>query len=312
MNTQLKLLEFSNAADFLGTSQSFLMAAEAENNMLLSSALTLARTTSGRTPNLSYYVAAGSDGTPLAAALNVDHRRLLLSTARSEAAYFLGTELAKRQTVIRAALGPTEAIEGLSSGYQIATPSAVPAMPLARHQEILQRLLPRETPPPANVETAPGIWRAAKTKDLRTLIHWSRQFVVETAHDESKAESDSVIHRYLEAKRLFVWEDRGLSAMAGYGGVTANGVRINMVYTDPGARTQGYARSLVQALSRKLLSTHRHQFCSLLVAKDNHAANRVYDRIGYQRGSSFMELRRPTDQASTPPENDPRARASSR
>jgi ribosomal protein S18 acetylase RimI-like enzyme len=284
----MTLTELSNAADFLAATVSMLMESEAENNLLLSSALTLARSSSGRLPKLSFFVVKNASGRAICSALNVCDRRLLVSTASLEGAHFLGEELARRGVPVRAVLGPSDVTVAFREGAQKTGGAS-----LTPHQHLLQRRLHAKNSAilRAAPAAAPGLWRTAKEKDLKLLLKWSKQFVDESGHDEPIQETEEVVRRYLENKQLFIWEDEKPVAMAGYGGFTPNGARINMVYTEPKARSKGYAKSLVSAIGRKLLSSGRYQFCFLFVTEENQPANRVYEQLGYEKIGSFSELR---------------------
>jgi predicted GNAT family acetyltransferase len=276
----MHLVEVSNAAAFLNRSRQLLMAAEAENNLLLSSALTLARASAaGGTHRLSFFLVEKNE-IVLCAALNAGEKRLLLSTAGREPATFMASELAKRKTPIKGVLGPSLEADAFCS--QLHDRSLKP-----HHY---QRVLRLESLRPQT--SAPGLCRAAKEKDLRLLLKWSEKFVDECDVDESREETKDVVRRYLEARQLFVWEDQQTVAMAGYGGITPNGVRVNMVYTDPSARARGYAGSLVQVLSHKLLSQSGRKFCYLFVDRANAPANKVYERLGFEQVGNFTDFRR--------------------
>lgn len=296
----MQLIELSDAHSFLQLATPLLMRNEAENNLLLSSSLTLARNSSGRLPKLSYFVAV-RDRAPVVAALNVSDRRFLLSSSDSESAGFMGTELRKRERAIRAVLGPEMVARSFCDAYGAARFGS-----FANEESLLQfrlfrgRLVLPKAP-------APGLWRTAKEKDLRQLLAWARQFVIESRHDEPIEETEEVVRAYLENKQLFVWEDSGLVAMAGYGGLTANGARVNMVFTEPRSRGCGYAASLVSALSRKLLGQGDRKFCFLFVSADNTGAIRVYRKLGYEQFGKFSEFRTTQDRASERRENDPTA-----
>ncbi len=278
----MHLIELSDAASFLTRSQKLLMESEAQNNLILSSSLSLARASMARSPRLSFFVVEVS-GKAVCAGLNSSERRLLISTASAEAAGFMGGEIAARGLPLKGVLGPGDAVAHFSDSY-----SAGGGRQLT--PKIPQNVLRLEGNSAQKFNQGPGLARIAKEKDLRLLLKWTRQFVEECEIDESASESEEVLRRYLEGRQLYIWEDSKPVAMAGFGGVTPNGVRVNMVYTDPGARSRGYAGSLVNVLSRKLLADG-HRSCFLYVEKANAAANRVYEKIGYKTIGDFIEYR---------------------
>lgn len=278
----MRVIELGDAGSFLKHSHSLLLKSEADNQLLLSSALTLARTTAGRSPRLSFFVVANNN-TSEAAALNVTDRRLLLSASSESAARFLGQSLATQYPSLTCIMGPTSAAQAFSEGF-----TEKSSIPFAIHQKQLILRLTNLRP----YQPATGMWRAAKDKDTKLLIDWSCRFVDECRLDESQEETEEVVRRYIEGRQLFIWEDPYPVAMTGFGGITPSGVRVNMVYTDPKARSRGYGTSLVAAVSRKLLTSGEHKHCFLLVDATNTTAIHVYERLGYQQVSESLEMRR--------------------
>src|SRR5690606_27666749 len=127
----------------------------------------------------------------------------------------------------------------------------------------------------ASITPASGMWRVAKGKDLKLLKEWSFHFVAARKLDAPAEETEEVVRRYVESRQLFSWADPLPVAMAGFGGLTPSGVRVNMVYTRPTARARGYAASLVAAISRKLLASGAHKHCFIIVDAENAPALKV-------------------------------------
>lgn len=287
----MHLIELSDAASFLTRSSELLLKSEAQNNLLLSSSLTLARSSVTRSLKLSFFTVEQNRKT-VCAALNSSERRLLLSTAEEDVANFMGREMAERNITFRGVLGPTETAAAFCEGY-----SSRALLSGEREGKILtakvpQNVLKLETSKVAtnSAVQSTGLTRIAKEKDLKVLMKWTRQFVSECGIDETERESEEILRRYLEGRQLFIWEDSKPVAMAGYSGVTPNGVRLNMVYTDPAHRSRGYAGSLVNVLSKRLLADG-HRSCFLYVESANVPANRVYQKLGYKPAGQFIEYK---------------------
>lgn len=296
-NRNMRLIEFSDATTFLERTRGFLLESEGENNLLLSSALTLARSSAQRSSRLSFFIVEDQSQVSCAA-LNASDRRLLLSAASPDAARFMGSELARRETRVRGLLGPESSTESLCNGFSEGLgPSSVRARFELRLSQNVMRL---DSPRP--FDTSPGLFRTAKGKDLKGILKWSFNFVKECGLDERPEETEEMVHRYLENRQLFLWEYGGVAvAMAGYGGVTPGGARVNMVYTDPAHRARGYAGTLVHLLSRKLMS-EGHKSCFLFCDARDPIANHVYRKLGYKIIGSFAEHReaqRPLEQAAS-------------
>jgi predicted GNAT family acetyltransferase len=271
-----QILEISDAATFLEKARGFLLEGEGQNNLLLSSAMVLARVT-GRSPRLSFFIVL--DGKQvMGAALNSTDRRLLLAQSDDATAAFLGEEICKRQLEIAAVMGPGETAavfsRQLKTKYQL-------------HQK--QKILKLESL--IDRPTVTGYLRVATQKDLPRLLQWSKLFVQECRVRERPEDTEEFVHRYVENRQFFLWENGRAVAMAGYGGITPNGVRLNMVYTEIASRKRGYAGSLVYVLSRRLLSSG-HRFCFLFSDAENAATNRLYETIGYRSICEFSEFHR--------------------
>src|SRR5262249_59329939 len=89
-----------------------------------------------------------------------------------------------------------------------------------------------------------GSRRPAEDAALPCVVEWIAAFVAESAHDEPSDPRD-IAFRYYEQGGLFLWDDGGPVALAGFTGRTANGVRVGPVYTPPEQRRRGYATAAV-------------------------------------------------------------------
>ncbi len=277
----MQLLELGDANSFFSRTRSLLTNAEADNQLLLSSSHALAKASAGRSPRLSFFVVEHNK-TVEAAALNVSRRRFLLSSSTPKAAHFMGKEFATRGVQLTCLMGPTRPLQAFAEGL-----AEGGARPFTISNSYLTLKLSQLAP----ITPASGMWRVAKEKDINLLKEWSLRFVAECELDEPPDETEEVVRRYVENRQLFVWEDPAPVAMAGFGGVTPNGVRVNMVYTRPEARSRGYAASLVAAISRKLLSSGAHKSCFIIVNAENTPALKIYERLGYRRVSDSLEMR---------------------
>jgi predicted GNAT family acetyltransferase len=74
--------------------------------------------------------------------------------------------------------------------------------------------------------------------------------------------------------------------MVAWGGRTAEGVRIQYVYTPPAERRKGYASASVAALSQQLFDEGSPR-CFLFTNAANPTSNKIYRAIGYERVCDF-------------------------
>ena len=298
----MRALEFSDAPTFLDRSREFLFSREVEHNLLLSSALTLARSNAPRAQAVVFIAAIDSKNVTRGAALRSPNRRWIVSAPDSETAEFFGSEIARREPQARSLFVPTETNLNLLAKF-------IEESRLELEPSITQNLMRLDRT--KKVEPAEGLMRFAQTKDLRKLVKWSHLFAKECGLDESPSEAEEVIRKYLQNKQLYVWE-KGAEplAMAAFGGITPKSVRLSMVYTDPMARARGYASTLVHRLTHKLLQ-EGHGSCVLFSDASNRSANKIYENIGYKTVAQFTELRA-LARAYKSPGNDLMAASSSR
>jgi ribosomal protein S18 acetylase RimI-like enzyme len=130
-----------------------------------------------------------------------------------------------------------------------------------------------------------GSMRVVEEGDMSLLLNWNDAFFrdcnLRAADTENKRQEMAL--GAITYKNRFLWVDeQGIPvSMAGYGGKTAQGIRVSWVYTPKEKRGRGYASLLVAELSRKLLSDG-NQFCFLYTDLSNPTSNGIYQKIGYK------------------------------
>ena len=150
----------------------------------------------------------------------------------------------------------------------------------------------RVVTPPEGVE---GSMRLARAADRGLLLAWVEAFTTEVMHGHPMSDPGrnerSVDARLAGGDAGFaLWDVGGRTvSLAGFGGPTANGIRIGPVYTPPELRGHGYASALTAAVSRLQLDRGR-RFCFLYTDLANPTSNAIYMRIGYERVCDSREL----------------------
>ena len=279
----MALVELSDPTVFLHRANKFLFANEEINNLIISSSLSLAKATTARSPKVSFFIVEESAGSPpLAAAMRLADGRLVISTATPDAAASVGREVAGRGLEIKGVSGPRKEAQALCDAYADATSKTWTT-------KFAMKMMSLREPPSS--ATAPGLARQAKDKDKKLVLDWTLAFVKECRLDETERETEEMVLRYLEGRQLFIWEDAKPVAMAGFSGHTPSGIRVNMVYTDRSARGKGYAASVVQFVSRRLLQNEGKKFCFLFADAANPTSCGVYERLGYATLGEWLELR---------------------
>jgi predicted GNAT family acetyltransferase len=268
----MELRRFTRVDDFLASAGDFLVAREAEHNLILGlcSGLRVAPGAYGGPP----YLATVTDGgRVVAAALRTPPHRLILSEVDDPAAIARIVEdtLDPR---LPGVLGPSEPARAFVETWGAS--GGRPAR-LAISERIYRLARVR---PPAPV---PGRARVATAADRELVVAWTEGFMLDAFGEADPAEVAATADRWLAGNEriLQLWEDGEPVSLAGVGGATPNGIRIGPVYTPPAARRQGYASALVAAVSQAQLDAGR-RFCFLFTDLANPTSNRIYQAIGYE------------------------------
>ncbi len=141
----------------------------------------------------------------------------------------------------------------------------------------------------------PGRMRLADASDRPLLLEWVDAFAKEILHEEPitapERHERTIDARLADGDAGFgLWEVDGRTvSLAGYGGPTANGIRIGPVYTPPELRGNGYGSAVTAAVSRLQLERGR-RFCFLYTDLANPTSNAIYMRIGYERVCDSRDL----------------------
>lgn len=132
--------------------------------------------------------------------------------------------------------------------------------------------------PPRGV---PGRLRSPDAPDRDVLITWVATFWSEVG--EQVLDAPAAVDRWLARHgALWVWDVEGEPvSMLGIAPVSAGVARINLVYTPPGRRGNGYASAAVAAASRWVLDNGAEQ-CMLYTDLANPTSNKIYQAIGYR------------------------------
>ena len=273
---------------FLERAGAFLLGDEACHNVLLGAPAALAAR--GGTPAPPPYLAVALDaGLVVAAALMTPPFRLILSrTDRPQALAAIARSLQATRMRPPGVHGPVPVGEQFARAWRELTGQRY-------EQGLAQRIYRLERVRP--VDGVPGRFRQAQEADRPMLIRWVRAFLEEAfGEDRPPADPEQMVERRLKgpAEGLYLWDDGGPRALAGFAGPTSNGIRVGPVYTPPEHRNRGYASACVAALSQLLLDRGR-RFCVLYADTANPTSNRIYERIGYEPVCDVVDYRfRPT------------------
>jgi uncharacterized protein len=269
----MELRRFGSVEVFLGVAEEFLVAREAEHNLILGVCNTLA-TAPGVYKEAPYLAAVVDGGRVVAAAIQTPPWDLVLSETDDLAAIdaVLQDRLGDH---LPGVLGPSALAARFAEGWARATGTAVSVAMRERAFRLARVIAPR----PTN-----GSMRAAGPGDRDLVLRWIIDFTDEALGGEMPADVNDLVDRWVErqGRTMQLWIDAGQPvSMTGVGSRTPNGVRIGPVYTPPDRRGRGYASNLVAAASQTELDAGR-QFVFLFTDLSNPTSNHIYETIGYE------------------------------
>ena len=268
----MRLDRFDRVAEFLSATGEFLVAREAEHNLVLGVA-----DSARRSPDLfegPLYLAAIRHGTDVvAAALRTPPYNLLLSEVDDARSVPLLLDDLDGE-VLPGVTGPPGAVRDFADRW-VGRRGGSWRVRMDERVYVLRGVLaPRPTE---------GEMRQASSPDAALLETWLEAF----GREALSAETVGQVRRTLEewrrgGRRFWLWERAGEPvSLVGAGSRTPNGIRIGPVYTPPPQRGRGYASALTAGVSALLLGEGR-RFCFLYTDLANSTANRIYQAIGYE------------------------------
>lgn len=261
--------QLADASAFLSATLDLLLEDEARHNLLLGIAGTLRDHPDVYREHRLWVV---EDGPRIAAAalqtppFNLVVARPLAGSALDELAYGIGHDLP-------GVTGAVPEVDAFAIAWEARTGRT-------RRRQMAQRIFRLTTVRP--VGGVSGRPRPATMDDRSLLVEWIQAFAEEAVPDSPATAASMVDARLKEGTGGFLlWEDDGVVSVAGWGGLTPNGVRIGPVYTPPEHRRRGYGSAVTAAASANQLAEGR-RFCFLYTDLDNPTSNKIYTEIGYE------------------------------
>ncbi len=280
----MRLRHFDDAAEFYQRTEAFLLAHEAEHNLLLGFGARLARhpDPDAQPPFLATVEDGGS--IVLAAMMTPPHNLVLSRTDEPAALAPLADELRRRYPALPGVLGPAGVSRAFAETWQWVSGQSY-------HPGVAQRIFQLDAVRP--VEGMPGELRRATPADRDLVTDWLAAFHREALGempDRGTVERAADRRLTSDTNALYLWHDGEPVSMAGISGPTPNGIRVNAVYTPPERRGRGYASACVAALSQRMLDSGRRH-CFLFTDLANPTSNRIYQAIGYRPVCDVDEYR---------------------
>jgi uncharacterized protein len=281
----VQLKRFENAVEYYERVKPFLVAHEAEHNVMLGICSTLMQTDIYQFPPYLAYVE--DQGQIVAAAMRTPPFNLVVSDMVDDAPV---------KTLVEDAYATYNDLKGIV-GLKAISKSFAQTWKTITGQDyrlnIEERLYCLEQV--KRIGHVSGDCRAATEADREILIRWFIDFSDEALDGMSREDAERQVDMRLASdsaqRGLRVWCDDGKPvSFAGYGGQTPHGIRIGPVYTSPELRGHGYASACVAALSQELLDAGR-QFVFLFTDLSNPTSNHIYQTIGYEPVCDVDEYR---------------------
>ena len=120
-----------------------------------------------------------------------------------------------------------------------------------------------------------------------TVLKWAREMMTEALLEVTEEEIGRNISNFRrefenDASRIYLlFDNQEPVSMARMAGKSSHGHSINLVYTPPSLRRNGYATECVAKLS-KLLLEEGNRYCFLFTDLSNPTSNSIYQKIGYR------------------------------
>ncbi len=125
----------------------------------------------------------------------------------------------------------------------------------------------------------------AELSDITYLQSWVEEYIAEAKLDY--VDPVLLLKKLIGEERLYLWESKGtILSIAACTGPTFTGMRIILVFTPQNYRGKGYASSCVATLGNHLLE-QGYRKCFIFADQENHTANSIYKKIGFDLMGSY-------------------------
>lgn len=276
MSTQVKY--YKNTLAFRDSVTEFLQKNEAENNLILGLADSLAKNPNHYSDLSPLLISIIENNSIVAAALMTPPYNLVVTQAQPAQANALIESLIDYKIHVPGVLGPKQSSQFFAEAY-------------CQRHELKQKEKMNERVYQADkvIHPAypPGKMRPATKKDFPLLVDWGIGFIQDALLPQHEVERVSAMtERKIEEESLFIWENGGAKSMASFQGHTPNGVRVGYVYTPEKHRQFGYGSAITASLTQYLLDEGK-KFCFLFTDLSNPTSNSIYKKIGYREVCDF-------------------------
>ena len=272
----MQLRTFEDPGLFYDRTRTLLLADEDRHSILIGVAL-VCRDGEGFGQDPPWMALVEDGARPVMAAMQTPPHSLLLTDASDAQLEPVLQSLRASGRSLPGVVGPDETAERFARSWSLAA-----GVDSQLHMNQRLHRLDRVLATPA----AGGGMRRALAQDLPLARTWVHRFAVDCRLPEALDLEVPERVPAIDEGRLFLWEDPEPVSMAAWTRPTPNGISISHGYTPDDRRGNGYASSLVAALSQRMLDEGR-AFCCLVTDLANPTSNKIYARIGYRPVGDF-------------------------
>jgi predicted GNAT family acetyltransferase len=276
----LHLTRHASPQAFLSRAQDWLMAAEAEHNLILGICERLINRPDHYQGQPYLATVEDGDSVVLAGAMTLPFKLVFTRAVVPEALGVLAEDLIESHLYPPGILAPATEAQVFARIWRALNGIETISTDDEGVSELRQVIHP---------EYSGGYLRPANAEERELLIRWRIAFMVDTGLHEDIEASKQATEDLLERGALYVWDDDGPVSVAATNRSTPHGVCIGMVYTPPPFRQHGYATSCVAALSQQILDSGR-EFCCLFTQLSNPTSTAIYERIGYRAVAKWSDI----------------------
>jgi predicted GNAT family acetyltransferase len=277
MSAALVIERYADANAFLAAAESWLLEAEAENNLMLG----IASHWRERPPAdpRPYWASIRDPNGIVGCACRTPPYHVVLTRMPPAAIALLAEDVAAAYASVSGVNGPTAVAEAFGGAW------------IARHGGTrttrMRMRLHELTSVSLAGPLAAGALRKVVDAELPLAGEWMDEFVREVGVQRWEP---GWARKLVDRGQLFFWVDAGTPrAMAACVRETRSGCAVNAVYTPAPHRRRGYATAAVATLSDTLLKAGR-RFCCLYTDLANPTSNSIYAKIGYRPIRDDVEI----------------------
>lgn len=277
----MQVTTYTDARDFLKDAQASLEANEAANSLMLGICGQLVRHPERFKAAPCLKTVEDKTGLILAAVMTPPHK-LVVYGHRGDldgGTRLLVQSLAGEGWGVPGVLGPSE-VAGVVARRWVEVTGMASGLERRQRVHELRRVV---SPVPER-----GTLRQAQEANVDLVARWWHGFNTEILCAADRGRARLAAEQRITEGDIYLWQDPGPVSMAMVNRPTRNGISVSAVYTPPELRGRGYATACVGELSRMLLASG-WGYCALFADLGNAAANRVYEKVGYEPTCDYDE-----------------------